>query len=370
MSKTDNEFRKSAIAREKYWYDQATDVLEEQVKLFYEQSLEKIQKDIAALYARYATENGLSMTEARRLIRGNEYKVWRMTLEEYVKAAKTDSAILKELNTLAMRSRISRFEALHARTLMEIATLCDKLNQTEEALQYRAYIENFYGNLYDIHKNFGLVEASVIVSAAQVERALTTNWSGEHASKRILKNGSRLSVALKDTLMQAIHRGLSIQKLSKDLSRRMDIAYNYSKRLIQTELNFIQTRAAFDSIASAGLEYYQFVATLDNRTTPICRSLDGKIFSLDEKEQGLNAPPMHVRCRSTVCAAIGEDLPVKKTARTSKNPNRNNQRERVEDMTYSEWKKVYVDGNLLPLDKNTVDKLDDLPFGAPFASVH
>jgi len=47
-----------------------------------------------------------------------------------------------------------------------------------------------------------------------------------------------------------------------------------------------------------------FVATLDSRTTPICRSLDGKKFAVREGPQ----PPLHWNCRSLRVAAITDQL--------------------------------------------------------------
>ncbi|MBQ9486828.1 MAG: hypothetical protein IJU91_03365, partial [Selenomonadaceae bacterium] len=261
-----NYWKQKAIEREQRLNATATRELNEKVKLYYEQSLEEILRDISALYARYATENGFSMTEARRLIRGDEFRVWRMTLEEYVKAAKTDSAILKELNTLTARSRISRFEALHARTLMEIADLCEKLNQFEDAFQYRAYVQSYYGNLYDIHKQYGLSTPPVAVDQERVKKAIQSPWSGMNYKGIIFRQGSELAKELKNTILVAIHRGSSIQKLSDDLSRRMKIGYNNAEKLVRTELNYVQTRAAADSIVAAEMGYYQFIAVMDNRT--------------------------------------------------------------------------------------------------------
>ena len=110
--------------------------------------------------------------------------------------------------------------------------------------------------------------------------------------------------------MTAIHRGSTIEKLSKGLSREFGVGYNNAERLVRTELNYIQNRAALDSISSSGLEYYQYIAALDNRTCPRCGSLDGRIFSVEETMQGENYPPLHPRCRCTVSVALGEDLPV------------------------------------------------------------
>lgn len=337
-------WRERALEREQHWNDVATKKLEREIKFYYQQSLEKIRRDIESLYARYANQNGLSMAEARRLIRGDEFTVWRMTLEEYVKAAKNDSDILKELNTLAMRSRISRFEALHARTMIEIAELCERLEKFEDALQYRAYVQNYYGNLYDIHKEYGLSTPPVAVDKNQAEKVLRTAWSGANYSQRIWKNGRKLERAIKSTMLEAIHRGTSIQKLSKDLSQRMEVSYNNAERLIRTELNYIQTKAAADSIGAAEMLFYQFIAVMDNRTTPMCQSLDGEIFPLAELNQGENAPPMHVRCRSTICASIDDGKQGRRP--TGQRAARDEEGKRIKvpaDMKYPDWKAIYID---------------------------
>lgn len=47
-----------------------------------------------------------------------------------------------------------------------------------------------------------------------------------------------------------------------------------------------------------------YVATLDGRTTPICRSLDGRTFSLGEGP----VPPLHFNCRSVRIAYIDDEF--------------------------------------------------------------
>ncbi len=331
-------WRDRALEREKHWYDLTTRELNEEVKAYFEQSLEKICREIESLYARYAEENKLTMSEARRLIRGKEFRVWRRSLEEYVELSKSDSDILKELNTLAMRSRITRLDALHARTLMEVADLCEKLEKFEDSHQYKAYVENYYGSLYDIHKKVGLSTPPVIVNSAQVSKVIRTVWSGGNYSARIWKNGEKLALELKTAVTEGIHRGLSVQKLSGQLSRRLEVSYNKAERLIRTELNWVQTKASLDAMESAGLESYQYMAALDRRTCARCGSLDGEIFPLSEKEQGENAPPLHPRCRCTICVSFSEG---KRSAKVD------GKRVKVPaDMSFAEWRAVYVDRGL------------------------
>lgn len=49
---------------------------------------------------------------------------------------------------------------------------------------------------------------------------------------------------------------------------------------------------------------YRFVATLDSKTTQVCRSLDGNVYELGEGP----IPPVHIGCRSTTVAIVDPSL--------------------------------------------------------------
>jgi SPP1 gp7 family putative phage head morphogenesis protein len=74
--------------------------------------------------------------------------------------------------------------------------------------------------------------------------------------------------------------------------------------LVRTAVTQIATRAAFETYRAQDdlTDTYQFVATLDRRTTPICRSLDGKVFRYDDPTAP--RPPLHFQCRSIIIPVI------------------------------------------------------------------
>ena len=90
----------------------------------------------------------------------------------------------------------------------------------------------------------------------------------------------------------------------RDVRERMGVGTSDATRLVRTELNYVQNQAALDSIKDAGVTYYRFIATLDNRTTPLCRSKDGEVFAVDDAEPGTNMPPLHPRCRSIISGSL------------------------------------------------------------------
>ena len=334
-------WRRRQVEREKKWHDLTTAELKS-LKKYYTSAAKEIEKEIALLYAKFARENALPPEEARKLIRGAEFKQWRMALQEYVAKSKADPKLLRELNTLAMRSRISRIEAIHGRTLIELAELSEKLQDVADAHLYRAYVENYYQNVYDYHRTVGLPNPPASLDAKRVESVLQTAWSGKNYSARIWANRTKLTKEIQRSMMTAIHRGSSIQQLSKDLAQRMEVGYKNAERLIRTELNAVENKASADAMKDAEFTHYQFMATLDRRTCIRCGEKDGEIFALKDMNQGENAPPLHPRCRCTICATF--DTPKGKSRTSGERAARETNRERAPaDMTYRDWKAVYID---------------------------
>ena len=110
------------------WHRKCQQEIEKELAAYYRQALRHIDDDIAKLYARFADQNGLDMVAAQRMLQGDEFRVWRMDISEYVQQiAKTgDKELLRELNVLAMRSRITRRDKLRGDTLVELSKLSTK----------------------------------------------------------------------------------------------------------------------------------------------------------------------------------------------------------------------------------------------------
>lgn len=334
-----NEYwRRRAAEYEREWSERCESELERELARYFRESLAEIEKDIAALYGKYMRDNALSYREARRLIRGAEFREWRMSLREYVEAGRTDSAILKELNTLAMRSRITRLEKLYSETLSELQKLGERSESAVKDFLTTAYRERYYHGIYDLAGAGKLAVPVSKVEPARLEKVLAQRWQGGNYSSRIWKDTERLSKVLKQTITAGLHRGLSVEKMSKAMDREMNAGYKNAERLVRTELNFVQNHAAKESLESAGLNEYEFIAVLDHRTSQRCQNLDGTVHLLEEYDPGTNAPPMHPRCRSTISAVVEGGT------RTAKVGGRNI---RVPaDMSYGDFKKVYVDKTL------------------------
>lgn len=298
---------------ESKWFNKCRNEIEKELADYYMSASQHIQDDIAVLYARFAEDNNLSFLSARKLIQGNEFSTWRMDIEGYLKQIdialnkKTKKQLLKELNTLAMRSRINKLEKLHGETLLELTKLATLVEQDMTDFFKRCYADTYYRDLFAIGQKIGLNPKQARMDNERLEKVLAVPWSGRNYSSRIWENQSKLAQTIKETVMNGVHRGLSVPKMSAEVARCMEVGKSQAVRLVRTEMNYVQNQAILDSIRSSGLKYYRFCATLDRRTSTQCRAKDGNIFPVDEAKAGSNLPPLHPHCRSTVVASLKAD---------------------------------------------------------------
>ncbi len=136
--------------------------------------------------------------------------------------------------------------------------------------------------------------------------------------------------------------GNNIQQLSKEMSTKLESSYKNSERLIRTEVNFVNNYSAIESFKEQNIEKYQFEAVLDLRTSEICSNMDGKVFLTKEMVVGVNCPPMHPNCRSTIVPYI-DGMGQYRKERATRNV-QNGKTEMIPgNMTYKEWYKKYVE---------------------------
>lgn len=341
---TETYWQKRQRELEEEWNRKSRQEIERELKAYYEQSLAHIEKDIRTLYQRFATDNGLDMVAAQRLLMGSECRVWRMDLQEYVAKinATGDKELLRELNTLAMRSRITRLDALRSETIKEMIQLSEKTERAMSRFLPSAYKDFYYRGLYEIGKTRGLWSAAGVVDGRRIEAVLRMPWSGKNYSERIWHNNAKLGETIQKSIVAAAHRGVPVADMVRDVKERMGVGTRDATRLVRTELNYVQNQAALDSIKDAGMTYYRFIATLDNRTSPMCRSKDGGVFPVEDAEPGTNMPPLHPRCRSIISGSLYAEHKPRKGTRIARDEHGKNVFVPV-GMRYEEWKSVYID---------------------------
>ena len=266
--------------------------LAKELENHYKLASKYIEKEINTLFERYAKDNQLTYTEATKYLTGEEFKVWRTDIKGYLKMIEDNPEILLELNTLAMKSRITRWEELK----YEIDKILNNLYQTTlestTELLTDALMENYNRNVFNISKNAGYLANFSGINQKTINKILSYEWSGNNYSTRIWKNTNQLKDVIKEEILQMIIRGEDSRKIAKRVSERMDTSYKNAVRLVQTEHSYICAKANEETYKDLGIEKYQFLATPSERTCKVCGNLDLKVFKVTEAKVGINYPPL------------------------------------------------------------------------------
>lgn len=324
----------------KLQYEKAEEYTEK-LKREYEWAIQSIERDLVVFYERYAANNEITLAEARKILNSNELNEFRMSVEEFIAKAKdnADGRWTKELNNVYFMTRVSRLQALLVQIRQQIEMLIGSLQEGTKNLLSDTYTDTYYRTLYEIQRGTGIGVSFARVDTKALEKILQTKWAGENYSERIWANRDKLAREIETKLMQAFIRGDSVQQTATELAKRMEVSYSSAARIVRTESSFIAHQATWDGYKASGVvEKYEYLATLDGRTSQICRSMDGRVFKLSEKQVGINYPPLHPHCRSTVVPYFDDEFdPGERIAREGK---------RVYyvsgDITYEEWFARYV----------------------------
>lgn len=313
------------------------------LKKEYDKAMATIQRDIDVFYLRFAVNNQMTMSEARKLLSASELKEFKMTLEEFTAKAKDnlDGRWTKELNNVYFKTRVSRFEALQVQIRQQVEMLIASQQAGTGALLTDIYADTYYRTLYEVQKGVGIGATFAAVGVPTAERVVVRPWLGENYSERIWADKNKLLREINTNLSQSFIRGDSIDRTSRALAKRMGVSYSNAVRIVRTESAHIISEATWDGYKESGVvQQYQFLATLDNRTSEICQSMDLKVFKLSEKEVGVNFPPLHPNCRSTICPYFEDDVPTDRIAKGLDGKTYNV----PANMSYKEWYAKHVRG--------------------------
>lgn len=324
----------------------------------YKEAQKQLEGQIARWYQRFATNNGISLAEARQYLKGADLKEFKWDVQEYIKYGQDNalnSGWMKELENASAKYHISKLEALKVQTQHSLEVMYAKQFGTMHGALSDAFESGYYHTAYELQHGFNVGWDIAGLDQAQIEKVLAKPWAadGYNFSERIWGNKNKLISEVHNELSRNIMLGADPQKAIDSLAKKMNTSKNNAGRLVMTEEAYFSSAAQKDCFESLGIEQYEIVATLDSHTSDICRSLDGKHFPMKDYQPGVTAPPFHVYCRSTTVPYFDEQFDIgeraardEETGKTYYIP---------DDMNYQEWKETFVDGG----DKSGFDVLDD-----------
>lgn len=309
----------------------------------YESTIEDLDSEIFKLLN---SMEDVSMAEAKKLLNKYEIRSFKSGLDEFRKASKgfISPDVEKELDIVSRRVRISRLQAMQVSMKSKVATLLNKEQKKLFAHLSNKFTSSYYKDLYELQRITGYKNINSL-SKDFVNNILSTSWTndGENFSDRIWKRKDKLLNTLDTELRQGLITGKKPDEITKAISDKLEVSKSNAKRLVLTESSAIHSQSRKAMYERMGVEKYEVVATLDLRTSHICRKLDGKVFDVKDYERGITAPPFHVYCRSTTVPYYNDDIQAEiENTRMARDINTKKSK-KVPDMTYKEWYEKYVE---------------------------
>lgn len=280
---------------------QSEEEVEKQLIEIYQDGKQRLEKELEAFYGRFASERGLTIEEVRK-------RVSRVDLEEFdrVITAKTRNRSrltpeqIEQYDLMRAKFTVTRLDMLINELELELIELYGDLQITMEEHLARVTLEAY-------RETSGLVGNFARLPREEIEFIVNYPWSGDEFSDVLWNNKELLVTSLRRNITSGLIAGDSVQQMARRLRREMDSSRYASERIIRTETGHVMNQGTKKSYQDNGLERYEFIAEIDNRTSDVCRRLNEKVFKLENAVIGENFPPMHPNCRSAIMPAM-EDL--------------------------------------------------------------
>lgn len=227
----------------------------------------------------------------------------------------------RELRERLTRGGLTEFQRDRLETMLTeidamLRGVLDRFSRQLE-MDLREFAEYEAGFTARMLENAGF--AASVPAAVQVWAAATTNPLGAGKGKllapfiadwkdsevKAVTGAIRLAVAQGQTVAQTVQaiRGTKALNYADGL---LSVTKRHAEAVVRTSVAHVGNvaRMATYSANDDILKGWQFSATLDQRTSAQCRSLDGRVFALNKGPQ----PPVHVNCRSAAIPLLSDEF--------------------------------------------------------------
>ena len=198
------------VKRESKAFSTIQDV-EKEYKIALEKAKQNINKELSRIGTTYMKDNNLSYYDALKLLKGDEYKVWKKDLQDYMKeynkllktAPLEAKKLFLEIETLSARSRMSHLDSLRTQINMELIKVSTKVDGLAKNT-----LSSIYRDTYtEVTKDLGI---NSIVSPEKIKTVLDKPWSGANFSERLWANTDKLAQTVKQEIVNGMIQGINL----------------------------------------------------------------------------------------------------------------------------------------------------------------
>lgn len=202
--------------------------------------------------------------------------------------------------------------------------------QEMDSLLKKIAEDKFYMNCFNLA--LGIDFTLKKIDSKALDRIIKDTVEGRNYSDRLWSNKNDLSKILQKEIKDFLEGKTSINEISKVVKNRFNQNSFNTKRLINNETARVQSEVNEEWSKNYGVEYQLFMVTLDQKTSDICRALDGNVYNINDSNKPIPPTGTHVGCRSCLVSIPSKEWRPKKRMD-------NETKEHISYKNYEVWKK-------------------------------
>lgn len=287
------EYWRDREAKQRETYIRTEDEELAEINRIYNDMYRWAEREINAFYGKYASAEGIDITEAKKRVSKLDIAEYERLAKEYVKDKDFSDRANAEMRLYNATMKINRLELLKAMIGLKLVDGTNDIDKHWEKIATDRATQEIIRQSGILGKT--LTDTEVVKTAKQIVNA---NFYNANFSERIWSHMDNLRSNLAIELQKGLIAGIGSRQMATNLRKQFDVSVRDANRLARTELRRIQTDVAKDNYERNGFDEYEYMA-VNSRACPICRELDGQIFKVKDMKPGENAPPIHPNCHCT-----------------------------------------------------------------------
>lgn len=315
------------------------DISAAEISKVYNKSCFYFNKQIQDIFDRYKGKHGISDTEARALLNSlQDPASYDEMLRKLKAGAKGEERkeLLKVLEAPAYRYRINKLQE----SQKQLDLMMSNIYKQEKNVNTLNYIDvaydAYFNSIYNLHDRTGIAFTFDNINPELTNKLLKSKWSGKNYSERIWDNTQNLADSVKEEMLMGVLTGKSERDMTNTIIEKFAAGAYNARRLIYTESDFISNALDMEAYREADVEKVRFCAVHDMKTSAICQRHDRSTVPLDKAVQGVNVPPLHPNCRSSIEPVINASIEAKMKRRV-RDPITGKDKIVSANQNYQEW---------------------------------
>ena len=294
-------------------------------------------------YEQFAKNGIITVEDVKDVLTPSELRKFKSLLARYLDECRyyeLEREYIEELEYTIKRNKINRLDMLKIQLKHCCYITYRQIYNELDSMVKKVYFDGYFGTIYEVQRYIGRWYKVDGIPEDMLNKLVYIAWSDDNWN--IVKRMKQLRKWQVKDITNIVTKAIEFERpLSDTIFKISQISHKEKVRMgriTRTEQAFYNSLAQFNAYKTLGIEKYQIIAVIDDRTSDICRSLNGTSYLLEDYEVFVTAPPFHPNCRSTTRPYVEEIEETEKDPETGETDASNN-------MTYKEWMDKYGVGS-------------------------